>query len=96
MKEQRICFMLGLFVLFFVCFAPISGFSSETYRIKKGDTLSGISKKYHTSVQALQEANHMGSSFLSLNQSLVIPTKKNNIAKKSRRVSSPGSTKNTA
>ena len=96
MTDRRIGFLLGLFVLLFVCFAPTSSFSSQTYHIKKGDTLSGISKRYQVSVQALKEANHLKSNALSLNQALIIPTKDKNKAEKSCRVASskknPGTT----
>jgi len=96
MTDRRIGFWLGLFVLLFVCFAPTSSFSSQTYHIKKGDTLSGISKRYHISVQALKEANHLKSNALSLNQALIIPTKDKSKAEKSCRVASfkktPGTT----
>ncbi len=83
MTDRRIGFWLGLFVLLIVCFAPTSSFSSQTYHIKKGDTLSGISQRYHVSVQALKEANHLKSNALSLNQALIIPTKDKNKAEKS-------------
>lgn len=88
MTDRRIGFLLGLIVLLFVCFAPTSSFSSQTYHIKKGDTLSGISKKYRVPVQALKEANHLKSNALSLNQALIIPTKEKNKTEKSCRVAS--------
>jgi len=93
MKHRRIVFLLGLAVLFFFCFTPINSFSSETYRIKKGDSLSSISKRYHVSVQSLINANHLKSNALSLNQALIIPTKENKSAGKSCRVSEPKTAK---
>jgi len=87
MKDRRIVFLLGLVVLFFFCFTPINSFSSEIYRIKKGDTLSSISKRYHVSVQSLKKANHLKSNALSLNQALVIPIKPDKDTGKSSRVS---------
>ena len=95
MTDRRISFLLGLFVLLFVCFAPTCSFSSETYRIKKGDNLSSISKRYHISIESLKEANHLKSNALSLNQKLIIPTKENINTRKSCRVSSPKATKHT-
>jgi len=95
MTDRRIGFWLGLFVLLFVCFAPTSSFSSQTYHIKKGDTLSGISKRYHVSVQALKEANHLKSNALSLNQALIIPTKNKSKAEKSCRAASSKKTPRT-
>ena len=89
MTDRRIGFLLGLFVLLFVCFAPTCSFSSETYRIKKGDNLSSIATRYHISVESLKKANHLKSNALSLNQKLIIPTKENSKTRKSCRVSSP-------
>jgi cell wall-associated NlpC family hydrolase len=94
MTDRRISLLLGLVVLLFVCFAPTCSFSSETYRIKKGDNLSGISKRYHISIESLKKANHLRSNALSLNQTLIIPTKENKNAKKSCRVSIPKTAKN--
>jgi len=92
MKDRRIGLWLGLVVLLFICFAPTSGFSSETYKIKKGDTLSGIAKRYHVSVQALKDANHLQSNALHLNQTLIIPNKEHRNTNKSCRVSEPKTT----
>jgi LysM repeat protein len=94
MTDRRIGFLLGLVVLLFVCFAPTCSFSSETYRIKKGDTLSGISKKYHISIKSLKDTNHLKSNVLSLNQTLIIPSIANKNANKSCRVSAPKTAKN--
>lgn len=95
MTDRRIVCLLGLLVLLFVCFAPTCSFSSETYRIKKGDNLSSISKRYHISIETLKDANHLKSNALSLNQPLIIPTKENNNnTKKSCRVSAPRIAKN--
>jgi len=94
MKDRRIVFLLGLFVLLFVCFTPLNSFSSETYRIKKGDNLSSISKRFHISVQSLKKANHLKSNALSLNQALIIPTKHNKKAEKSCRISTTKAAKN--
>lgn len=95
MTDRRISFLLGLFVLLFVCFAPTCSFSSETYRIKKGDNLSSISKRYHISIESLKKANHLKSNALSLNQKLIIPTQENSKTRKSCRVSSPKVAKHT-
>ena len=95
MTDRRIGFWLGLFVLLFVCFAPTSSFSSETYKIKKGDTLSGIAKRHHVSVQALKDVNHLHSNALSLNQTLIIPNKEHKNTKKTCQVSEPKTPKSS-
>jgi peptidoglycan lytic transglycosylase D len=44
------------------------------YRVEPGDTLSGIAKRYGTSVRALAEANHLGhKDLLRVGQSLYVP-----------------------
>ena len=53
-----------------------SGTDSETnvsYSVKKGDTLSKIAVNYNTSVSAIQKANNMTSTKLSIGQELKIP-----------------------
>ncbi|MFM6976025.1 MAG: glucosaminidase domain-containing protein [Sphingobacteriaceae bacterium] len=40
------------------------------YRVKKGDTLSGIAKRLHTSVKVLMKKNHLKSTRLKLGQKL--------------------------
>lgn len=93
MKARRIVFLLGLFTLFLICFTPIDSFSSETYRIRKGDTLSGISQRYQVSVQSLKKANHLKSNALRLNQALIIPAKQDKKQDKSCRISKPKASK---
>ncbi|GJM44884.1 MAG: hypothetical protein DHS20C21_17260 [Gemmatimonadota bacterium] len=44
------------------------------HRVRRGETLSHIADRYHTSVQAIVEANRLRSRhFLSINQDLIIP-----------------------
>jgi LysM repeat protein len=38
---------------------PASQHKTTTYKIKKGDTLSAIAKKYHTTISALTKANNI-------------------------------------
>lgn len=49
-------FYIALAILFI--FAA-SAYADETYKIKKGDTLSRISKKFHVSVQEIRELNNL-------------------------------------
>lgn len=43
------------------------------YLIKSGDTLSTIAKRFHTSVKAIKQVNHLHSSLLHIHQPLMIP-----------------------
>ena len=50
----------------------------ETYIVKKGDTLYGISNQYGVSVTELAEINNIKGSNLDVGQELIIPIKKGN------------------
>ncbi|MCF8274598.1 MAG: LysM peptidoglycan-binding domain-containing protein [Flavobacteriaceae bacterium] len=45
---------------------------SVTYTVEKGDTLYSISKKHNTTVQALQQLNHLNDTNVSVGQELLI------------------------
>lgn len=51
------------------------GNSSALHTVVKGDTLSGISKKYRVSVASIQQANHMTKDTVVLGSKLTIPEK---------------------
>lgn len=48
---------------------------TQSYRVKKGDTLFAIAKKYGVTVAQIQKANNMTGSSISIGQRLKIPTK---------------------
>ena len=43
------------------------------YRVKKGDTLARIGKRFHISYKKIVDFNNMSTSRLSINQKLIIP-----------------------
>ncbi|MEH7084436.1 LysM peptidoglycan-binding domain-containing protein [Neobacillus drentensis] len=45
---------------------------ADTYKVQKGDSLSKIAQKYHTSVKEIKTANGLKSDFISVNQMLKI------------------------
>ncbi|MEH7481644.1 LysM peptidoglycan-binding domain-containing protein [Neobacillus drentensis] len=45
---------------------------ADTYKVQKGDSLSKIAQKYHTSVKVIKSANGLKSDFISVNQMLKI------------------------
>jgi len=47
--------------------------STKTYRVRRGDTLSGIARKHRTSVRRLREINGITGSKLSIGQRLQVP-----------------------
>src|SRR3954454_21670959 len=46
--------------------------ASNTYTVKKGDSLSKIAKTYHITVSNLKQWNHLSSDLIKINQSLKI------------------------
>ena len=46
--------------------------SADTYTVRKGDTLSHIALKYHTSVKQLKLLNHLHSDLILINQNLQV------------------------
>ena len=54
--------------------APSPSVASGTYRGKRGDTLSGIATRYHTTVKVLQELNGIANaSYIQVGQLLKVP-----------------------
>ncbi|MBI5188083.1 MAG: LysM peptidoglycan-binding domain-containing protein [Nitrospirae bacterium] len=64
---------LFLFIVIFILTVFISGstYADTTYTIKKGDTLSAISKKYSISISELKEINNLRSTKLKPGQHLL-------------------------
>ncbi|MDI6776568.1 MAG: NlpC/P60 family protein [Syntrophales bacterium] len=83
MMKRRIFLWMGLIVLFLSFGIYQEGLAKELYRVKRGDTLSKISKKLGVNTQALKEANNLKSDALRPNQILTIPeqAKRKKIAK---------------
>ncbi|MBN1364794.1 MAG: LysM peptidoglycan-binding domain-containing protein, partial [Syntrophaceae bacterium] len=73
MKRQILVF-LGLCVLFL-----LFGFSSNSlaahYKVKKGDSLYSISKKFNISVNEIKKSNNLRNSKIKINQVLKITPK---------------------
>ncbi len=72
MVGRRTILTLGLAILFLMALGA-NGFCEEKYRVKPGDSLARIAKKYHVTPQALRDANGLGSDALEARQVLVIP-----------------------
>jgi peptidoglycan endopeptidase LytE len=45
----------------------------QTYKVKSGDTLTGIAKQFHTSVKAIESANNLTTTSIKVGQVLKIP-----------------------
>ncbi|MGM8215938.1 LysM peptidoglycan-binding domain-containing protein [Bacillaceae bacterium W0354] len=48
--------------------------NTVSYQVKSGDTLSGIAKQYHTTVDQIKQTNQLTSDVIYVGQSLTIPT----------------------
>ncbi|PAF41985.1 lytic transglycosylase domain-containing protein [Helicobacter sp. 11S03491-1] len=51
------------------------------HKVKHGETLTSISKKYKVSIQEIKITNNLKNSFLSINQKLIVPVIKKNYQK---------------
>ena len=74
MKRQIIAFS-GLFVLILLLSFSSNVFATQ-YKVKNGDTLYSISKKFGVSVNQIKETNNLQKSGIKKNQVLSISTKK--------------------
>jgi LysM repeat protein len=52
---------------------PTTPSAARKYTVKSGDTLSGIARKYHTTVAKLKSQNGLGSDVIRVGQVLRIP-----------------------
>ena len=48
--------------------------STNTYEVKKGDTLYNIAKTFNTTVNEIKELNNLVSNVLSIGQQLILPS----------------------
>jgi peptidoglycan DL-endopeptidase LytE len=74
MMERRIFLWMGLSVLFFTLLICTDGFADQQYKVKKGDNLARIAKKYGVSTQSIKEANGLQGNALKPGKALTIPT----------------------
>ncbi len=74
-KSFKLCILILIFIIFLCikCSADIF-----YYKVKKGDTLYKISKKFHVSIKVLKKLNHLKSSRIIVGQNLKIRVFKNN------------------
>ncbi len=84
MMRRRIFLWMGLGVLFAWLGLCAEGLARETYQVRSGDTLSGISEKSGVSIDALKAANNLKGCKLKPRQILVIPALPADTSSKSR------------
>ena len=82
MMRRQIFMWMGLIVLFFAFGTSQEVFAANQYKVRNGDNLAKISKKFGVSIEALKEANDLQSNALKLRQVLIIPkSSKTKVAK---------------
>jgi peptidoglycan endopeptidase LytE len=84
MMRRRIFPWMGLIVLF-VTFGLCQEILAKEYKVKRGDTLAKISKKFGVTTVTLQEANNLTGTILKPKQVLVIPDQGKNTVSKSQK-----------
>jgi cell wall-associated NlpC family hydrolase len=72
--KRRTLILSGLFVLF-LCFGLHPRAWANYYKVKEGDTLYSISKKFNVSVKEIKKNNHLRKSTLRANQVIKIGNK---------------------
>ena len=73
MMKRRIFPWMGLIVLFLSFGLSREALAKEVYRVKRGDTLAMIAKKYAVTPEALKEINQLRGSSIKYKQVLTIP-----------------------
>ncbi|MCM3727034.1 3D domain-containing protein [Neobacillus cucumis] len=68
MKKSLITISTSLMLLFGISSGASA--ASNTYTVKKGDSLSKIAKTYHITVNQLKQWNHLSSDLIKINQVL--------------------------
>jgi len=73
MNKSLFLMLIGFIPIFFVSAA----YGSIEYRVKKGDNLYDIAKKYHISVKEIKKANKLSSNKLKPGRKITLPVKEN-------------------
>lgn len=73
MRKQELCLWASLIIFCLPLLFASPSPAAERYKVRPGDSLHKIAKKYHVSVDSLKEANRLDDDSLRPNQVLVIP-----------------------
>lgn len=85
--KRRIFLWVGLIVLF-ITFGLCQGILAKEYKVKRGDSLAKIAKKFGVTTESLREANGLTGSALKPKQALVIPDQGKKKLAKSKKIPS--------
>jgi peptidoglycan DL-endopeptidase LytE len=64
--------LISFLIIFSLLFLPGKGLSDVTHKVKQGDNLGSIAKKYHVSADKLKQLNNLSGKKLKLGQVLVV------------------------
>jgi LysM repeat protein len=84
MMKRRIFLWVGLIVLF-ISFGLCQETLAKQYKVKRGDNLAKISKKFGVTIESLREANGLQGNALKPKQVLVIPNQGKTKVSKSKK-----------
>ncbi len=84
--RRSLAFCVFCLCIIFLAFPFIVDAAQVTHKVKKGDSLQRLAKKYGVSVSQLKHTNGLRSNKLSLGQSIVIKEENQRTAKKDSRV----------
>ena len=76
MRKRQFCLWASLLFFCMPLLYAGAAHAAERYRVKAGDSLYKIAKKYHVSADAIRDANDLADDALKPNQVLVIPAGK--------------------
>lgn len=74
MTRRTILLWMGLFVLFAITDLPREAIAGQTYQVRPGDTLAGISKRVGVTAEALAKANNLRGNLIKPKQLLTVPS----------------------
>jgi len=72
--KRTVFLVMGLCVLFTLPNLPREALAGQTYKVRPGDTLSGIATQRGVTLEALKRANQLTGSLITPRQVLLIPT----------------------
>ena len=76
-KYIRLFFtILGVFCIFFLAFTTAQAVKYRYYRVRRGDSLIKIAKRFHISVEELKRLNHLRGSRIYVGQRLIVGIEK--------------------
>jgi peptidoglycan endopeptidase LytE len=95
MRKRQICLWASLIFFCLPVLFTSPSHAAERYKVKSGDSLHKIAKKFNVGVDALKEANHLEGNALKPNQVLVIPgtsSKKSTVKNTGKNKNNPDAT----